>query len=323
MKFQKYSISILIPTFNRPEKLDKLLSSIKLNKLEKLCNYEIKIFDNNSDKSYKEVLEKNKELNIIYKKHSRNLGPCTNFQLLQEDVSMDWFCIISDDDYIEKNHFNSLLYLLNKFPKAYFACNHTKKLVNNNFCNSPSMKSNFWRNSELHYPSTDVMWNMYFNHFVSTGCLFNTSVLKSFYYDENIDDRLFLTELSSIYPFCTSNKATAILNIYKDTVSGRGGPRSDLDYMGLLNSLSRKIRQAKELHKDNKNKFRILTYIYIYEYFINSLRLIYVLDLKMDSPIFNFSFKYFFIKFSLLFYFFLKLFMKIYFSLKKLKSKTI
>ena len=164
---------------------------------------------------------------------------------------------------------------------------------------------------------------MYFNHFVSTGCLFNREILKRLYYDENIDDRLFLTELSSIYPFCTSYNATAILSIYKDTISGRGGPRADLDFPNLLNSLSRKIRHAKELHKDNKNKFTILSYIYIYEYVINSLRSLYSLEFKLDGPIFTFSFKYFFIKLSLLVHFSLKLFMKIYFSLKKLISKPV
>ena len=67
-------------------------------------------------------------LSYRWKKHPKNIGAAKNFYILQKDSEMDWFCIISDDDYLEENHFNSLLNLLKKFPKAYFACNHTKRL---------------------------------------------------------------------------------------------------------------------------------------------------------------------------------------------------
>ena len=67
MENYNFSISILVPTFNRPNELDRLLNSIKLNNLENICRYEIRIYDNNSEKDYSDVISKYNYLNIIYK----------------------------------------------------------------------------------------------------------------------------------------------------------------------------------------------------------------------------------------------------------------
>ena len=86
-----------------------------------------------------------------------------------------------------------------------------------------------------------------------------------------------------MYPFCTSRKATAILTIYPDTTSGRGGPRVNYDFKGLLESLSRKIEQAHHIHKENKNKAINLSFIIFYEYMINFLKLAMKENLKFES----------------------------------------
>ena len=195
---------------------------------------------------------------------------------------MDWVCIISDDDYLENNHFSSLIDLVFNFPKSYFACNHTKIFYQNNFTKSPSMKFPKWKRSSFYNPSIKIMWDMYFNHFVSTGCIFKTSILKKIYYDENCDDRIFLSELSSLFPFCTSQKSTAVLTISSNTFSARGGARSDLNFKSLFKSFFRKIDQALILHdKGNKKALNNLIFIYINEYFISALRLIISKNTKL------------------------------------------
>ena len=50
MTSKNISLSILIPTYNRPKELGRLLESIRKNSLEKICKYEIRIYDNNSNK---------------------------------------------------------------------------------------------------------------------------------------------------------------------------------------------------------------------------------------------------------------------------------
>ena len=65
---------------------------------------------------------------------------------------MDWFCIISDDDYLENDHFSSLIDLVFNFPKSYFACNHTKIFDKNKFYKSPSMKFKKWNKSSFFSP---------------------------------------------------------------------------------------------------------------------------------------------------------------------------
>ena len=316
MENYNFSISILVPTFNRPQKLDRLLNSIKLNNLENICRYEIRIYDNNSTKDYSKIISKYKGLNIIYKKHPSNLGQSQNFKLLQKDVLMEWFCIISDDDYVEDNHFKSLFELLTIYSESVFVCSHTKVKGVKGFYKSPSMKSKYWENSNFHYPTSKKVWQMYLNHFVSTGCIFNKKILKDIFFDENSDDRIFLTELSSLYPFCTSNKATAILTIGNDTTSSRGGARAHLSFTELLESLNKKIYQLNKLQKGEKKS--ILAFVYFFEYLFDLMKLFYSKNIFIRSPKFSFSFKYFLVKFVLISQSFFKYFLGAYFKIKKI-----
>ena len=83
-----FSISILIPTYNRPIKLKLLLQSIRENCLKELSAYEIRIYDNCSTLDYKDTLKCFEDLNIIYKKNNTNVGMEKNFLKLQEDIQM-------------------------------------------------------------------------------------------------------------------------------------------------------------------------------------------------------------------------------------------
>ena len=104
---------------------------------------------------------------------------------------------------------------------------------------------------------------MYFNHFVSTGCIFRTSILKKIYYDENCDDRIFLSELSSLFPFCTSQKSTAVLTISSNTFSARGGARSDLNFKCLFEFyLEKLIKHLFYIIKEIKN-YLIILFLFI------------------------------------------------------------
>ena len=159
---------------------------------------------------------------------------------------------------------------------------------------------------------------MYLNHFVNTGCIFRKIILQDLFFDENGDDRIFLTELASKYPFSTSTKATAILTIYPDTISGKGGARVNFDFKSLLESLSRKIEQAHNIHKENKKKAVNLSFIIFYEYMINFFRLAIKENLKFESPNFCFEKNFFATKLVLTIYFIMRKLIKFYFFVKQL-----
>ena len=68
-------ISIVIPTYNRPDLLDRLLSSIKN---QTFISYEIIIINDNSKnlKSYKKVIDKYKQMfnSLTYIVNDKNMG---------------------------------------------------------------------------------------------------------------------------------------------------------------------------------------------------------------------------------------------------------
>jgi len=316
-----FSLSILIPTFNRPNKLKLLLNSIRENNIKELCPYEIRIYDNNSELNYQDTLKSFGDLNIIYKKNSNNLGKEKNFLRLQEDIKMRYFCIISDDDFISNNHIKVLKNLLSSNKNARFGCSHTIIKKNGRYLKSPSMKSNFWLKDCYFKPSNKVIWHMYFNHFVSTGCIFESTILKEITFNQELDDRLFLTELASKYPFCVNHFQTATLLIDSESSSSFGSARKDLDHVDLMRSLTKKIDQAKRLHKENSIKKYYpknqLFLIYIYEYLKDFLKLFLSSRNDKIEPIPpNFSLSFFGLL-SLLFLFrSLKIFLKVILKIK-------
>jgi glycosyltransferase involved in cell wall biosynthesis len=108
-------ISVIIPTYNRSHLLGQALeSALAIN----YANVEIVVADNVSTDSTRSVVESYlHDDRLRYVRRERNLGMIGNWQrALHDDISGEWFVILSDDDYFIDPSF------LTKSAETIFAC---------------------------------------------------------------------------------------------------------------------------------------------------------------------------------------------------------
>lgn len=109
--YMKKELTILIPTFNRENLLNRALESLSQQ------NQEIKIHcivsDNASEDNTEEVVFKwknhNKNLKISYKKHIQKIEPFLNWKSMIEYIDTEYSKFLFDDDWLEKDALITML----------------------------------------------------------------------------------------------------------------------------------------------------------------------------------------------------------------------
>ena len=104
-------LSILIPTYNRAERLEKSLTSYTS---EKIQDVEFIVIDNNSSDYTKDLVEKfiKNDNRIKYFKNPFNLGYNRNLYRGFLESSSNWICILPDDDSIEQGFLSELISII-------------------------------------------------------------------------------------------------------------------------------------------------------------------------------------------------------------------
>jgi glycosyltransferase involved in cell wall biosynthesis len=98
-------VSIIIPTYNRAERLKKAIESALEQDYE---NLEVLVSDNNSTDNTQDIVEEFFSDNrFIYNKNDTNIGMIFNWRKGLELSSGDYFLLLSDDDYLINNQFIS------------------------------------------------------------------------------------------------------------------------------------------------------------------------------------------------------------------------
>ena len=118
-------LSIVIPTFSRPETLVDTLDSIARNNID--CDYQVIVVDNSADFSKenrtKSLLDGYNNLPIVYYINEKNLGMEGNWNRGIDLAKGKYICLIHDDDMISANYWNytkKIIHILNKERKCMF-----------------------------------------------------------------------------------------------------------------------------------------------------------------------------------------------------------
>jgi len=110
-------LSILIPTYNRRERLEKTFPEIISNRSNEI---EYIIIDNNStdgtDQFFKPYLLKDKRIKY-YKNHS-NIGPNRNIYRAFLESNSKWVTIFPDDDFISRKFIDELIIQIDRFKEC-------------------------------------------------------------------------------------------------------------------------------------------------------------------------------------------------------------
>jgi glycosyltransferase involved in cell wall biosynthesis len=89
------TVSIVIPTYNRADKLERAIRSALQQTYEKL---EVIVMDDASPDATPNTVESFEDSRLRYIRHDQNLGPNENWRSGIQEVRGDFFCILPDDD---------------------------------------------------------------------------------------------------------------------------------------------------------------------------------------------------------------------------------
>ena len=106
-------LSVIIPTFNRRDRLKKSLSNYTK---EKINSVEFLVIDNCSDDDTEDLVHLmiKEDNRIKYFKNPQNLGYNRNLFRGYLEANSNWICILQDDDTIEKGFLSELVELQEK-----------------------------------------------------------------------------------------------------------------------------------------------------------------------------------------------------------------
>lgn len=112
-------VDIIIPTFNRSDKLEKAIISAQSQTYK---NIRILVINNDSTDNTEQVVNKFREsdIRVEYRKNNINIGLTANVRKCFESVISDYFCILTDDDYITKNFISDALNAFKLHPDCGF-----------------------------------------------------------------------------------------------------------------------------------------------------------------------------------------------------------
>ena len=108
---KKNSLSIVITTFNRCEKLKKLIKSIII---PRSLNYEIIIINDGSEDDTRKFLDKYKRKKNFILINQENLGRSASLMKGIKVASKEYTMIMDDDDYFLKGSLNYIDEILGK-----------------------------------------------------------------------------------------------------------------------------------------------------------------------------------------------------------------
>ena len=162
-------IDIIIPVYNARKTLELTLMSIKLQTIIDKIN--IYLIDDNSSEDYKDILNKYKDMNIIYKKLDKNNGPAVARQKGIEMSSSKYIMFIDADDLLYDA--DSIKKLFNKIEEDYDYVvgitideKQNTQIMNESDLHGKIYKREFLLKNNIKFNNTRIHEDNYFNNLV-------------------------------------------------------------------------------------------------------------------------------------------------------------
>lgn len=271
----KILISVLIPTYNRPDYLKECLDSVLSQKWFWNSELEFIISDNSNNDDSKDILKKyikdNPEIKIIYNKNKENLWMVWNFNKLLELKTWEYFIFLSDDD--KFYHKGSLKILYDNLLKNNVdVCYWKYKTINSNDEIKDFIPHDKIWNEQFYYDSLKEQLDW---HSISFGWI----LYKDFWYkyDKNAwlwcDWDFNIQYLVKNKKILLINENTLIYRIHKNQDS------SNINYSNYLKS---------SIYIINKQNISFKLKIFFYLKHIKIATMIFLIQLSQKLWIYNF-----------------------------------
>ena len=162
-------IDIIIPIYNARKTLELTLMSIKLQTIIDKIN--IYLIDDDSSEDYKDILNKYKDMNIIYIKLDKNNGPAVARQKGIEMSSSKYIMFIDADDLLYDA--DSIKKLFNKIEEDYDYVvgitideKQNTQIMNESDLHGKIYKREFLLKNNIKFNNTRIHEDNYFNNLV-------------------------------------------------------------------------------------------------------------------------------------------------------------
>lgn len=318
------TITVIIPTFNRPKKLENAINSVLVQTYK---NFKILILDNSTNNET-ELLIRNKYSNIFYHKHESNIGGVKNFEFGLKLVNSDFFCFLSDDDIYLPNFFQlAINSFVNHCDIGYFAGEVVYEDNDNNYIGQsnkflkPGYISLIDGLSEIIKNTNPPCW---------TGIVFKTDVLNIVgYIDLEVGgsfDYDFVNRVSAYFPFFVSTEIVAKFNVDPES----WGHSSNYNYIwpswnkmifNILNINTIELNTKFKFYKYYNNYYKKKIFLYARQNIKNKKYISAEECASILKNYFNSYYHFFIIKFGILIFKRSKLLLDIFFIYKKIKNK--
>jgi glycosyltransferase involved in cell wall biosynthesis len=217
-------LTIVVPTFNRPELLIETLESVKNQNTNSI--FKVIVIDNNPDECshIKNLTEASGITNIRYIKNKSNLGMFGNWNRCIEETETEYLTILNDDDLLHENFIEEVSNILIENKNIQLLSTDTKVFGNiraKKFNRSVKIRSYFDNITAIKIKKNLIKLSKkhYFvgiPHFGSLGIVFKRNLALNINgFDQSwspISDFVFASKYAEIYG---SYKITKVLCFYR------------------------------------------------------------------------------------------------------------
>ncbi len=175
------SLSIFIPTYNRPSKLLNVLLSLSVQIQEGTIVY---VLDNASEKNLQLYCSENVSISefidnkkIIFIRHNNNIGMSANFLRAFELCTTEWMWLLADDDYIHSDAINTIeqtIYELKENAEVSFV-----KFKSKDCCLEVDKSSKYIKNLEEFISALSVSYESFNSYIFLSNGLYRMTNFKS------------------------------------------------------------------------------------------------------------------------------------------------
>ena len=237
-------VTTIIPTYKRPNMLRRAIESA-LN--QTFRNIRILVLDNASNDETYDTVQKlaEKDSRVKYICHSQNIGAFNNFQFGLKLVDTSFFSILSDDDLILPDFYNTALEGFYQNPDAcFFVTGVIHATPEGNILGMPMLTK--WK-SGYFQPPTGLITMLDCGHPEWTGVLFRKEIIRRIgFLDEEVGaaiDLDYLLRAAASTPYIVSLKPGAIYIVRPVSKNINIYPFK-LFWPGLLNMISNLTRDT-------------------------------------------------------------------------------
>jgi glycosyltransferase involved in cell wall biosynthesis len=254
----KATITTVIPTFRRPSLLKRAIESVLSQSFKDLI---VCVYDNASGDETEAIVREfaKQDSRVFYYKNNENIGAMANITQGLNAVTTQFYSLLSDDDFLLPNFYESAIKEFQKNPTIGFV--GTKTMLINLIDKKIQYRNQDW-SAGLYEPSNEIISKMYSSHFVTTGVLLSKDLSALIgIFEASGSDLLYITIAAAIVPFVILDSYGAAITLHEGAYSmiGEGVAKESIPilYEYFLATLANIIN----LHLPNERKIHLLMLI--------------------------------------------------------------